>query len=122
MQSKVEKIVPAEGNASVAGGVVVNGQTIPADFVIMAVAPATEFLQGTSIKLEKDGGIMVDEYLKVKDVKDVYAIGEGFAAVSPHYSSKFVIMQAISHTTLTLRLANMSELNIGMCVFHLFSI
>jgi NAD(P)H-nitrite reductase large subunit len=86
MQSKVEKIVPAEGNASVVGGVVVNGQTIPADFVIMAVgvSPATEFLQGTAIKLEKDGGILVDEYLKVKDLKDVYAIGESFAAVSPH--------------------------------------
>jgi hypothetical protein len=35
MASKVEKIVPQEGNPTLAGGVVVNGTTIPADIVIM---------------------------------------------------------------------------------------
>jgi NADPH-dependent 2,4-dienoyl-CoA reductase/sulfur reductase-like enzyme len=86
MQSKVEKIIPAEGNPSIVGGVVVNGQTIPADFVIMAVgvSPTTEFLQGTAIKLEKDGGIKVDEYLKVEGLKDVYAIGENSVNTPQH--------------------------------------
>lgn len=78
MSSKVEKIVAQEGNSALAGGVIVNGQTIPADFVIMGVgvAPATEFLKGSGIELERDGGVKVDEYLRVKGQKGVYAIGE----------------------------------------------
>ncbi|KAF8072016.1 hypothetical protein FPV67DRAFT_1748109 [Lyophyllum atratum] len=81
MQSKVEKIVVQEGNANLAGGVVVNGTTIPADFVIMGVgvAPATEFLKGSGIDLEKDGAVKVDKYLHVQsgpDQRDVYAIGD----------------------------------------------
>ncbi|KAF8896201.1 flavoprotein [Infundibulicybe gibba] len=81
MSSKVEKIVPQEGNPSLAGGVVVNGTTLPADFVIMGVgvAPATQFLKGSGINIERDGGIRVDEYLRVRsgpDTKNVYAIGD----------------------------------------------
>jgi len=81
MQSKVDKIVPQEGNPNLAGGVVVNGTTIPADFVVMGVgvAPATGFLKGSGIELEKDGGVKVDKYLRVQsgsDKKDVYAIGD----------------------------------------------
>jgi NADPH-dependent 2,4-dienoyl-CoA reductase/sulfur reductase-like enzyme len=80
MSRKVEKIVPQEGNPNLAGGVVVNGTTIPCDFVVMGVgvAPATAFLKGSGIELEKDGSIKVDEYLRVKsgkDTKNVYAIG-----------------------------------------------
>lgn len=82
MSSKVDKIVPQEGNPNLAGGVVVNGVTLPADFVIMGVgvAPATEFLKGSGIPLERDGAVKVDEYLRVKGlpagVQDVYAIGK----------------------------------------------
>ncbi|KIK62519.1 hypothetical protein GYMLUDRAFT_41980 [Collybiopsis luxurians FD-317 M1] len=82
MQTKVEKIVPREDNASLAGGVVVNGETLPADFVIMGVgvAPATEFLKDSGIELEKDGSIQVDEFLRVTKlpagVEGVFAIGD----------------------------------------------
>lgn len=80
MSSKVEKIIPQEDNPNLAGGVVVNGTTIPCDFVVMGVgvAPTTAFLKGSGIELEKDGGIKVDEYLRVKsgkDTKNVFAIG-----------------------------------------------
>lgn len=77
MQSKVEKIVASESDPSQATGVVVDGQTIPADFVIMGVgvAPATEFLKQSGFQLEKDGGIKVDKYLQVMGQTDVYAIG-----------------------------------------------
>ncbi|KAF8698232.1 hypothetical protein AX14_001179 [Amanita brunnescens Koide BX004] len=80
MLSKGERIVPREDNPNLAGGVVVNGHTIPADFVIMGVGvvPATEFLKGSGIEVEKDGGIRVDEHLRVRSVSsnDVYAIGD----------------------------------------------
>jgi len=80
MSSKVEKIIPQEDNPNLAGGVVVNGTTIPCDFVVMGVgvAPATAFLKDSGIELEKDGGIKVDEYLRIKsgkDTKNVFAIG-----------------------------------------------
>ena len=51
--------------------------SIPADVVIMAVgvAPATEFLTGSGVEKRKDGGLFVDEFLRVRGVDDVYAIG-----------------------------------------------
>ncbi|KAJ7749504.1 hypothetical protein DFH07DRAFT_828598 [Mycena maculata] len=78
MSTKVEKIVPQEGDETLAGGVVVNGETLPCDFVIMGVgvAPATQFLKDGSIPLERDGGVKVDEYLKVPGNPDVYAVGD----------------------------------------------
>lgn len=80
MLSKVEKIVASETNPKIAASVVVNGITLPADFVIMGVgvAPATQYLKGSGVELERDGGIRVDKYLRVKsgkDTKNVFAIG-----------------------------------------------
>lgn len=50
---------------------------IPANLIIMGtgVSPATSFLEG-SVKLEDDGGVLVDEYLRLKGFKNVYAIGD----------------------------------------------
>lgn len=78
MSSKVDSIIPSTTNASTAGGVVVSGNTIEADVVIMGVGvgPATGFLKESGFTLEKDGGIKVDEYLKVPGVQDVFAIGD----------------------------------------------
>jgi apoptosis-inducing factor 3 len=79
MQTAVEKIIASsDPESKLATGVVVNGQTLPADFVIMGVgvAPATGFLKDSGIKLERDGGIKVDEYLRVPGLDGVYAIGK----------------------------------------------
>ncbi|KAK2460926.1 hypothetical protein APHAL10511_007396 [Amanita phalloides] len=80
MSTRVERIVPSEDNPNFAGGVVVNDYTIPADFIIMGVGvvPATDFLKGSGIEVEKNGGIRVDECLRVRSVNsnDVYAIGD----------------------------------------------
>lgn len=78
MQTKVDKIVASESNSSEASGILVNGQIIPADFVVMGVgvAPATEFLKQSGFRLEPDGGIKVDEYLHVPGHADVFAIGD----------------------------------------------
>ncbi|WVR05904.1 hypothetical protein IAU60_002930 [Kwoniella sp. DSM 27419] len=78
MKAEIEKIAPSESDSSKAGSIHVKGQDpIPADFIVMGtgVAPATKFLEG-SINLEKDGGVKVDEYLRVEGHKNVYAIGD----------------------------------------------
>lgn len=89
MQTKVDKIVPQEDNPNLAGGVIVNGETLPADFVIMGVgvAPATEFLKESGIELERDGSVKVNEYLRLatgKDTRNVYAIGAFHNSIDPH--------------------------------------
>jgi len=79
MKSSVEKIVSSsDPESKLATGVVVNGETLPADFVVMGVgvAPATGFLKDSGIKLEKDGGIKVDEYFRVSGLDGVFAIGD----------------------------------------------
>ncbi|KAH9902894.1 hypothetical protein C8Q73DRAFT_635454 [Cubamyces lactineus] len=86
MQSKVEKIIPSESDPSQAGAVVVTSSTgqrttLPADVVVMGVgvAPATEYLKsskGFEQVVDKGGAVHVDEYLRVKGIDNVYAIGD----------------------------------------------
>ncbi|KLT42943.1 hypothetical protein CC85DRAFT_285101 [Cutaneotrichosporon oleaginosum] len=71
----VEKIAGENGKVS---ALHVKGMPpIPASLVIMGtgVAPATSFLKDT-FELEKDGGVAVDTYLRVKGQENVYAIGD----------------------------------------------
>jgi len=42
----------------------------------VGVSPATGFLQNSGITLEKDGGVRVDNLLRVPGVRNVYAIGD----------------------------------------------
>ncbi|KAK4688003.1 apoptosis-inducing factor 3, partial [Tremellales sp. Uapishka_1] len=90
MKAGVEKILPADSNPSHCGSVTLKGQpALPANLIIMGtgVAPATDFLKGSSIPLEKDGGVTVDSYLRVKSgAKNVYAIGD--IAHYPQYPEK----------------------------------
>ncbi|KAL1744490.1 hypothetical protein HDZ31DRAFT_38619 [Schizophyllum fasciatum] len=76
MQASIEKIEGADGKAT--GVVLKGGQSIPADFVLMAVgvAPATEILKKSNVQLEQDGCVKVDEFLRVPGYEDVYAIGD----------------------------------------------
>ncbi|KAI0926250.1 hypothetical protein AcW1_008468 [Taiwanofungus camphoratus] len=86
MQSKVEKIIPSQADPTKAGAVVVTSssgrsETVPADVVVMGVgvAPATEYLkasEGFEKALDKSGAVFVDEYLRVKGLDGVYAIGD----------------------------------------------
>lgn len=83
MKSKVAKLLPSEADSSSVGAVVLgdDGPTLPADFVIMGVGvgPATGFLKDSGFALEKDGGVRVDEYLRVLGQDgSVYAIGMFF--------------------------------------------
>jgi len=80
MNSGIESINSSSSVPPLATGVTLtDGTTLEADVVILGVgvSPATEFLRdGSGIKLEKDGGVMVDEYLRVPGVDAVYAIGD----------------------------------------------
>ncbi|KZT29687.1 hypothetical protein NEOLEDRAFT_1153617 [Neolentinus lepideus HHB14362 ss-1] len=85
MGSSVEKLVPSDADAGAVGGVVANGEVIPADVVVMGVgvAPATEYLTAPGSvgfkvggNVEKGGAVLVDEYLRVRGVEDVYAVGD----------------------------------------------
>lgn len=73
--ASVEKVAGEGGK--VAALHVKGMEPIPASLVIMGtgVAPATSFLKG-SLELEKDGGVRVDEYLRVAGTENVYAIGD----------------------------------------------
>ena len=87
MKCKVDKIVPSDLNPAVASGVIVNGETLPADVIVMGVGvePATHFLKD-ALDLEKDGGVKVDELLRVKGLENVYAVGD--IAVYPQRSGE----------------------------------
>ncbi len=63
------------GNGAVEEVELANGKTIPSDFVIMGVGvtPATGFLED-SLNLNEDGGIPVDDRLRVTE--DIYAAGD----------------------------------------------
>ncbi|PVF94885.1 hypothetical protein CPB86DRAFT_788667 [Serendipita vermifera] len=80
MSASVESIEASSSDPTKACAVKLkDGTRLEADVVItgVGVAPATEFLKDNDgIKLEKDGGVIVDEYLRVIGVSNVYAIGD----------------------------------------------
>lgn len=59
-----------------ATGIVTESGTLSADVVVMAIGirPATSFLNGTGIEMEK-GTIIVDEYMRT-NLDDIYAVGD----------------------------------------------
>lgn len=78
MQAKIKSLNSASGGGNAVGSLSIEGQDdLPANLVIMGtgVAPATEFMK-ESFSLEKDGGVKVDEYLRVEGQKNIYAVGD----------------------------------------------
>jgi hypothetical protein len=76
--TKVNKI-RTSSDGTVAEGVELEGGIfIPADVIVagVGVVPATEFLKNSEISLERDGGVKVDEFLRVPNADNVYAIGD----------------------------------------------
>lgn len=77
--TKVNKIQASTSESSLASGVELEGGLfIPADIIVagVGVTPATAFLKGSAIRLEKDDSIKVDEFLRVPGVDNVYALGD----------------------------------------------
>jgi len=120
MQTKIEKIVPGEGeNSHLAKGVVINGEELPADLVIMGVgvSPATEFLKGSGIQLEDDGGVKVDDHMRVLNVPEnvtgVYAVGKFFIRLQADLSL-MILGQGTLRISLTTLMGSTGALSIGM--------
>ncbi|KAK6339007.1 hypothetical protein TWF696_009803 [Orbilia brochopaga] len=77
MKASVEAAEPNASNSSLVGSVTLkDGTSLEADAVILGVgvAPATEPF--SSLPLEKDGSLRVDENFQVTATKDAYAIGD----------------------------------------------
>ena len=103
MQSKVEKIIPSDSDSSLAGSVVVTSSsgestTLQADVVVMGVGvgPATEFLRnskGFEQAVDRTGAVQVDEFIKVKGLVNVYAIGVFYDQHSSYRSNNVLAVR-----------------------------
>ncbi|EME46161.1 hypothetical protein DOTSEDRAFT_125938 [Dothistroma septosporum NZE10] len=80
MGASVEKGEPSSKDSSAIGSVVLkDGTKLEADLVIegVGVRPSTDYLQNnSSVNLEKDGSVSVDDSFAVKGLKDVWAVGD----------------------------------------------
>ncbi|MFJ7088501.1 NAD(P)/FAD-dependent oxidoreductase [Streptomyces griseus] len=66
------------GGREVTGVRLQDGTTLPADAVVVGVGvrPATDWLAGSGIPLDADGGVLCDEHCAVGADRTVYAIGD----------------------------------------------
>ncbi|MEE1789324.1 FAD-dependent oxidoreductase [Streptomyces sp. BE308] len=66
------------GEREVTGVELTDGTTLPADTVVVGVGvrPGTDWLAGSGIPLDADGGVLCDEYCAVDADRTVYAIGD----------------------------------------------
>jgi pyruvate/2-oxoglutarate dehydrogenase complex dihydrolipoamide dehydrogenase (E3) component len=85
LSASVDDAKPSSSDPSLVGSVALkSGENIPADLVILGVgvAPATEYLKASGIKLEEDGSVAVDDHWRIKGMEDAYAVGD--IATYPH--------------------------------------
>ena len=74
-EAEAEVAALTDKDGRVAGVRLKSGQELPADLVVLGVGvrPATDFLKD-AFELEKDGGLVVDEYLRAGE--NIYAAGD----------------------------------------------
>lgn len=79
MEATIEKLAPSESDSGKVGKVIIkDSDDVPCDILVMGtgVAPATGFLKGSTISLNDDGSVDVDEYMQVFDHKNIWAAGD----------------------------------------------
>ena len=79
MEQLVDKYEESSSNPGKVGAVVLkSGKRLPADFVILGagVIPKTDYLNGSGIKLDKDGGITVNSSMAIPGTTGIYAVGD----------------------------------------------
>jgi NADH dehydrogenase FAD-containing subunit len=85
MSAQVDDAKPSASNFSNVGSVALkSGESLEADLVVLGVgvAPVTEYLKDSGVKLENDGSVLVDDHWRIKGVSDAYAVGD--IATYPH--------------------------------------
>jgi NADPH-dependent 2,4-dienoyl-CoA reductase/sulfur reductase-like enzyme len=98
LSATVDDAKPSSTDPSLVGSVALKtGESIPADLVILGVgvAPATEYLKASGLKLEADGSVVVDDHWRIKGVEDAYAVGD--IATYPHNGGLVRIGNFFSH-------------------------
>lgn len=80
LSASVDSAKPSSSSPQKVGSVSLkDGTSLPADLVVLGigVSPATEFLKSNpAVSLEKDGSFRTDESFRVKDLPDVFALGD----------------------------------------------
>ncbi|KAL0487516.1 hypothetical protein AKO1_008636 [Acrasis kona] len=80
LKADIKHAEPSEQDAKKVGAIrLKDGSIIPADVVVLGVGvtPETSYLKNNSqFTLNKDSSLCVDQYMKVKGVENVYAIGD----------------------------------------------
>lgn len=76
MENTIKEIKSKDGKA-VSSVILKDGTELKADLVLIGVGvkPNTDFLKGTSIKMEKDGGLTCNPYLQTSD-PNIFAAGD----------------------------------------------
>ncbi|WP_162466919.1 FAD-dependent oxidoreductase [Streptomyces taklimakanensis] len=66
------------GDPVVTGVTLTDGRTLPADAVVVGIGvrPNTDWLAGSGVALDDDGGVLCDEHCAVDADRTVYAIGD----------------------------------------------
>lgn len=66
------------GDPAVTGVALTDGRTLPADAVVVGIGvrPNTDWLAGSGLALDDDGGVLCDEHCAVDADHTVYAIGD----------------------------------------------
>lgn len=87
------------GNGKVEYVELESGEKLPADLVILSIGakPNLELAKKTGVEIEKNGGILVDEYLKT-NLPDIFAVGDCIQSRDFITNKKIPIMLASAAT------------------------
>lgn len=71
------RVVSIDGNQCVESVSLDNGETIPADLVLVSIGarPATNLAQEAGLRIAENGSVWVDEYMRT-DTENIFAIGD----------------------------------------------
>ncbi|RKP34046.1 hypothetical protein BJ085DRAFT_10803, partial [Dimargaris cristalligena] len=115
MNSSVDRLIADDIQADRVGGVQLkSGEVLPADMVLVAVGvkPNTEFLQTSDIRLtDNEGAIAVDQYLRIPQWPDIYAIGD--IATHPYWLQPQLPAVHIEHWNVAQNMGRCAATNIA---------
>ena len=103
--TKVEKIT---GSGQVEGILLSDGNTLPADAVILAIgsAPNTNLAKEAGLSVNEQGAVIVNEYMKTSD-NDVFAVGD-CAEKRDFFTRERTVTMLASTATSEARIAGMN--------------